>query len=97
MKITRRGARADNGPSSIELGNPRFSLCDDGILIQDGDIKDFVTKAHYNYRIVLSIEEVGKIIDSLGSLPEEKRNEIGKAFEGRIKYLLRITQYCIDV
>jgi len=96
MIITRRGARADNGPSSIELTNPQFSLSEDGIVIQDSDIKDFVTKAHYDYKIVVSFEEIGCIIDSLGSFPEEKRNEIGKALEGRIKKLLRITQSCID-
>lgn len=46
--------------------------------------------------MVLSLDEIGHIIDSLGLFPEERREEIGKALESRIKYLLRITQACID-
>jgi hypothetical protein len=97
MKITRRGARADNGPSSIELKKLRVSLGGEGIIIQDFDISDFVTKAHYDYNIVLSLEEVGLIIDSLGLFPDEMKNDIGKVFEGRLKKLLRIVQSGIDV
>lgn len=96
MKIVRRGARADNGPSSIELNNLRVSLEEDGIVIRDTDIQDFVTKAHYDYRIVLSLNEMGTLIDSLGLFPEERKKEIGKALEGRLKNLLRIVQSCVD-
>lgn len=96
MKIVRRGARADNGPSSIELNHLRVSLEQDGIVIRDSDIKDFVTKAHYDYRIVLTLDEIGEIIESLGSFPDEREKEVGKAFEGRLKKLLRIVQSCVD-
>lgn len=96
MKIIRRGARADNGPSEIELNNISVSLEKDGIIIRDSDIKDFVTKAHYNYRIIMSLEEIGAIIDSLGSFTNDRKNEVGKAFEGRLKRLLRIVQSCVD-
>ncbi len=96
MKITRHGARADNGPSSIDLNNMKVILSDEGIVIRDHDIKDFVTKAHYNYKIVFSLEEVGFIIEALGSYPENKKEEVGKALEGKLKKLLRIVQSCID-
>lgn len=96
MKIIRRGARADNGPSSIELNNLKISLDEEGIIIRDSDIKDFVTKAHYDYKIVISLEEIGAILDSLGAFPDERNNEIGKAFESRLKKLLRIVQSCVN-
>lgn len=97
MKITRRGARADNGPSSIELTSPEFNLTADGVIVQDRDIGDFVTKAHHNYKITISLGEVGCIIDALGEFSEERREEIGRVFENRLKSLLRITQSCINV
>jgi len=96
MKIIRRGARADNGPSSIELKNTRISLEDETIVIRDSDIKDFVTKAHYNYRIELDFNEVALIIKSLGSYPKDRKNEIGSAFEKNLKELLRLVQSCVE-
>lgn len=44
MKITRRGARADNGLSSIELKKLKMSTSKEGVMIQDHDIKDFLPK-----------------------------------------------------
>ena len=96
MKITRRGARADNGPSNIELNNPRISLDGENIIIRDSDVKDFVTKAHYNYKIEISLYEVGEILESVGSYPDEMKEKVGKTFECKLKELLRIIQSCID-
>jgi len=96
MKIIRRGTRADNGPSSIELNNLKISLDKEGIIIRDSGIRDFVTKSHHNYEIIISLEEIGAILDSLGTFPDERNNEIGKAFESRLKKLLRIVQSCIN-
>lgn len=96
MKITRRGARADNGPSSIEFNNARVSLEGGNIVIRDNDILDFVTKAHYNYKIEISLHEVGEIIESLGSHSDEMKTQVGNALEGKLKKLLRIVQSCID-
>jgi hypothetical protein len=95
MKITRRGARADNGPSSIELTNTKVSFKGENLIIRDTDISDFVTKAHYNYTIEISLDEVANIIDSLGSSSEEEKRQIGKALEPKLKHLLRIVQSCI--
>lgn len=96
MKITRRGARADNGPSSISLDNIRITRRDEGVLLEDRDIADFVTKAHYNYKIVLSFDEIAGIVDALGDYTSEQKKSIGKAFEPKLKKLLRIVQACID-
>lgn len=96
MKVTRRGARADNGPSDIEMNNLKFSLDPKGIVLRDHDVKDFVTKAHYNYHILLSFEEVAEIIGVLGSYTEAEKSNIGKGMEKKLKSLLRIVQACID-
>ena len=96
MKITRRGARADNGPSSIELTSAKFSFEGDNIVIRDSDVSDFVTKAHYNYKIELSLVEVAGIIEELGSYSDDQKEQIGKALEPKLKNLLRIVQSCID-
>ena len=96
MKITRRGARADNGPSSIEFKSPRFSFEGDKIIIKDSDVSDFVTKAHYNYKVELSLVEVASIIESIGSYSDEEKELIGQALEPKLKKLLRIVQSCID-
>tara|TARA_R110001583_G_scaffold195165_1_gene369768 strand:+ start:3778 stop:4071 length:294 start_codon:yes stop_codon:yes gene_type:complete len=96
MKITRRGARADNGPSSIELSNLRIELNNEGVLLKDTDIKDFVTKAHYNYRMQLSFEEIAAIIKAIGRHPNEMKETIGKSFEADLKSLLRVVNACVD-
>ena len=96
MKITRRGARADNGPSSIELTNLAITFENNELVIRDTNIKDFVTKAHYNYKMVLSIEEVASIIDAAASFPEDKKNFVGKVFESKLKKLLTLVNACVE-
>lgn len=96
MKIIRRGARADNGPSHIELKNLAITFENNEIVIRDTDILDFVTKSHHDYKMVLSIEEVSSIIDAVATFPEEEKNFVGKAFESKLKKLLALVQACVE-
>jgi hypothetical protein len=76
MKISRRGAAADHGESSITLKNPNFSwnTAQKTIEIDKGNIRDFNTDAHHNYTISLSPEEAQKIIQALFSAINENHN-----------------------
>ena len=97
MKITRRGARADNGPSSIELKNLKISISNGEIILRDSDISDFVTKAHYNYTMNLSLEEFGSIIESLASVQGNDKKIVGSYFgSAKLKELLRIVKIAIE-
>lgn len=97
MKIDRRGARADNGPSGIELNNLQVSIAYDGIVLKDFDVGDFVTKSHYNYTIAISLEEFGTILQSVASSEGEARKRFGEYLGStRLKDLLRVIQMAIE-
>jgi pantoate kinase len=98
MKITRVGARADNGPSSISLSNLTvvFENNSKEISLTDRDVGDFVTKAHYNYDMRLSLAEIGKIVEALSSHSTENASEVAAALSPYLKHLIRITNTCVN-
>lgn len=97
MKITRRGARADNGPSSIELKSLKISVSDGNIVLRDQDVSDFVTKAHYNYTMNLSMDELGSIIDALASAAGEDKKRVADYLGAKkLKELLQIVKMAIE-
>lgn len=98
MKITRVGARADNGPSSIELNKltAHHTNSSNEISLQDTDVNDFVTKAHYNYDMRLSYSEVGLILQALASGSEGNEHEIAKELGPYLRHILKISKVCIE-
>ncbi|MCR9185045.1 MAG: hypothetical protein NXH81_06595 [Halieaceae bacterium] len=97
MKITRRGARADNGPSSIELKSLKISISNGEIVLRDHDVSDFVTKAHYNYTMNLSLKEFGSIIDALASVQGDDKNIVGSYLgSAKLKELLQLVKIAIE-
>jgi hypothetical protein len=97
MQITRRGARADNGPSSIELESLQISVSDGNIVLRDNDVSDFVTRAHYNYTMNLSMDELGSIIDALVSAAGEDKKRVADYLGStKLKELLQLVKMAIE-
>lgn len=98
MKITRVGARADNGPSSIELINLKIEFVSNSqeISLKDHDIKDFVTKAHYNYDMRLSLSEIGKMLEAISSQCMGNPDEVAKELGPYVRHLIRLTNTCVN-
>lgn len=98
MKITRRGARADNGPSSITLSKLSVVLAKDGseVSLQDNDVADFVTKAHYNYDIRLSLNEVGNIIKAISDASTTNEATIAKEIGPHLRHLMKLSNICVE-
>jgi len=92
------GARADNGPSSIVLSNLNASFVNESneVSLTDRDVADFVTKAHYNYDMRLSLSEVGKIIEAVASHSLENSDEIAKSLGPYVRHLIRLTTTCVN-
>lgn len=98
MKIIRRGARADNGPSSIKLTKITAHHVSTGneISLQDTDVKDFSTKAHYNYDMRLSYGEIGLIIKALANSSEGKEQAIAAELGPYLRHMMKLSNICIE-
>ncbi|MCP5016972.1 MAG: hypothetical protein GY938_17145 [Ketobacter sp.] len=98
MKITRVGARADNGPSSITLPKIAAHLTSSGneVSLTETDISDFVTKAHYNYDMRLSFAEIGKIIEAVVSRPESNSQKIASEIGPYLRHIIKLSNICIN-
>ena len=94
MKITRVGARADNGPSSITLPKITAHLTKSGneVSLQETDISDFVTKAHYNYDMRLSLDEVGRIIQAIAARVDVHEQLIASEMGPYLRHLMGANQ-----
>lgn len=98
MKIIRNGTTRDDGQTSISLDNIAGITCqNEGIRLEYLNINDFgSSNSNHNYRIFLSYDEIANIVDVLAKYTPEQKKFIGKAFEPKLKKLLRIVQACID-
>ena len=92
MKVTRRGARADHGQSSIELSSPTFAWVktDATVTIRQGNVKDFSTSAHHSYSIRINATELGEIFQVLANAAADDPAAIGKVLEPCLRSLIRL-------
>jgi hypothetical protein len=100
MEITRIGARADNGPSSITLPKISAHLTKIGnkvsLSLQEKDIRDFVTKSHHDYFMDLSLDEVGRIIQAIGTQVDGNEQLIASEIGPYLRYLMKLSNMCIN-
>jgi hypothetical protein len=92
MKITRQGAGANHGLSSITLRNPKISWREEQKIIEidKGNVKDFNNEAHHNYIISFSLDEAGSIIQALSSAADKNPELLSKMHPQILKFLLQI-------
>jgi hypothetical protein len=92
MKITRRGARADHGQSSIEFPSPSFSWVknDSTLTARQNNVRDFSTTAHHGYAVKLSISEINELLNTLAVAAAEDPALFEKNLEPSLKALLQL-------
>lgn len=92
MKISRRGATADHGESSIELREPAFawSKTDSCITAKQSSVKDFSTKSRHRYIVRLSITEINEVLRTLSDAAVDDPECFEKLLEPSLKAILRI-------
>ena len=92
MKISRRGASADFGESSIELNAPAFAwnTTDAPITIRQSGIKDFTTDSRHNYTLRLSLPEIQNLLQAISDAAISEPHIFEKGLEQSIKPLLRL-------
>jgi hypothetical protein len=92
MKITRSGARANHGQSTIEFASPRFSWIksDSTLTIRQSDVKDFSTTAHHSYAAKINAAEINEIIATLARAATDDATLFEKILEPSLKPLLQL-------
>lgn len=92
MKISRRGASADFGESSIELNAPVYSwnLVNSCITIKKSRVKDFSTDSRHNYSVCLSLADVQGMLQAVSDAAMSDPKTFEKGLESSLKPLLRI-------
>jgi hypothetical protein len=92
MKISRSGASANWGESSIEFKSPQFawSKVDACLTIKESNVKDFSTNAHHNYTVRLSLAEIQSLLETLSDAAMSEPVTFEKGLEPSIKSLVRL-------
>lgn len=93
MKILRRGTFANHGTSSIEFKKISVSWNEkeSAVEVRSSAVSDFVTDSTHNYRVIIPLVDLAKIIKSLGvDGVGESPSVIEAALEGEVKSLHRI-------
>lgn len=98
MKITRVGAKAYNGPRTIFMNDIvlEYEKATKEIIIRACDIKDFTTKSHHNYKISLSLSELGKILESVSEESKNSSEDLSKELGPYMLHLIRIINACVN-
>jgi len=97
MIISRRGARADHGASSVDFPTPSFEWRkqDKSILIKQRDVKDFSTTARHGYTVQISPNDVNSILGALASAAKNDPVQFEKLLEPSLKALLQLAQIAL--
>lgn len=92
MKISRRGASADFGESSIEFKSPTFAWNDSAscLTAKQSRVKDFSTGSRHNYTVSLSVAEINGLLQALSDAAVSDPSAFGKALEPSLRSLLRL-------
>ena len=93
MKITRRGATKDHGPSSIEFSKPTIAWVktDSVVSIRQGYVKDFSTTAHHSYNVRITSQELGQMLEVFAAAALAEPQAIEKEFAASLKALVQLT------
>lgn len=67
MKISRTGSDANHGTKSVNLPNPKFGWLKSvaSLSIQHLRAKDFSSRSHHTYAMLVPIEEVNELLAAL--------------------------------
>jgi hypothetical protein len=92
MKITRHGASADFGESSIEFKTPGFSWNQPAacFTIKQSRVKDFSTDSRHNYTVWLSLAEVQSLLLALSHAATSDPTTFEKGLDSSLKPLIRL-------
>lgn len=92
MKISRRGAAADFGESSIEFKTPGFAWNPTGscLTIKQSRVKDFSTDSRHNYTVSLSLAEVQSLLLALSDAATSDPTTFEKGLDSSLKPLIRL-------
>ena len=92
MKISRRGASADFGESSVELNAPTFAWnsATSCITIKKSRVKDFSTDSRHNYTVQLSLAEVQSLLLAISDAAILDPPTFEKGLEPSLKPILRL-------
>lgn len=92
MRISRRGASADFGESSIELNAPAFSWSAENscFTIKQSRVRDFAKGSHHDYTVRLSLTDMEHFLKAISDAAASDPVTFEKSLEPSIKPLLRI-------
>ncbi len=92
MKISRRGASADFGESSIEFKMPDFSWNPTAscITIKQLRVKDFSTDSRHNYTVCLSLPEIQSLLLALSDAAVSDPATFENGLSSSLKPLVRL-------
>jgi hypothetical protein len=92
MKISRRGASADHGESSVELKTPSFvwQKFDSSLAIKRANVKDFSSKSRHDYKITFGFSELVNLINTLSEAAIAEPMAMERGLEPSLKALIRL-------
>jgi hypothetical protein len=93
MKITRSGARAHHGYTTIDLSDYEVEWDEDtrSLKLLSGNIGDFSTDARHDYELTLTLRDVNRIIDAAAEAATGVgRDEVLTELSGSLRSMLRI-------
>jgi hypothetical protein len=92
MKITRRGATKDHGPSSIEFTKPTVGWVktESTVTVRQGYVRDFSTTAHHSYTVRINAEELQQILEVLAGAAVAEPDVFEKQFAAALKPLVQL-------
>ncbi|MBY0494445.1 MAG: hypothetical protein K2Y23_09525 [Cyanobacteria bacterium] len=99
MKLTRAGAHRNHGRVDVinkPIKSPRFDGEKRTLLLEARD-KDPINGSTYNYKLELSLDEVGDILEALDRVPAAQRRPIGDGLRLRTRSLLRLAHLSAGV
>lgn len=92
MKIIRRGATANHGQSSVDLGNSSFRWDSrlSSLLIKANYVRNFSGASRHNYEVQISFEEIKEILTTLSDAAIQFPEIFEAQLQPSIKAILRI-------
>lgn len=92
MKISRHGAEAFHGVSTIEFTSPSFAWYEpsDSLQICEPRAKDFSTSAHHSYTAYITLEELNGILCTLAKAALANPTLFEEALAPSLKALLQL-------
>jgi hypothetical protein len=98
MRVVRVGSAAHHGESSIKFGrlDARWISDEGAILLGARHVRDFSTRAHHDYKILVTLEEMCQMLDVVaGEAASEAPDIVGAALAPSLRSLLRLAGLCI--